>query len=118
LKNGETEFLARLITEETREDHPDALIFVGPKFPLAAKVSREMIQHLGNVDYPVFYLNYSPDPSSYGSRDAMGQIVKKLNGHEYTISRPRDLFTAWSDVLSRILATKQPAESLSFTSNR
>ena len=118
LKNGETEFLARLITEETREDHPDALIFVGPKFPLAAKVSREMIQHLGNVDYPVFYLNYSPDGSSYGSRDAMGQIVKKLNGHEYTISRPRDLFTAWSDVLSRILATKQPAESLSFTSNR
>jgi hypothetical protein len=109
LKNGETGFLARLITEETRPDHPDGLIFVGPKYPLAANVSREIIERLKDLDYPVFYMNYSVDPAYYPWGDSIGHVVKQLRGFQYTISQPRDLLHAWSDIVSRILDANHPA---------
>ena len=41
-RNGETDFLTDLIQKEIRgEDHPDALIFAGPKALLDDNVSRE-----------------------------------------------------------------------------
>ena len=104
LKNGETEFLERLITEETRGDHADGLIFVGPKYPLETNVSREIIEHMRGLDHPVFYLSYGLDSSYYPWRDAIGHVVKELHGFEYDISRPRDLFNAWSDIVSRMLS--------------
>src|ERR1035438_277665 len=67
-KNGEAEFLAGLITEETEEDHPDGLILVSPKYPLS--VPHETIERLRGFEYPVFYLNYSLDPYMHGPLDA------------------------------------------------
>jgi len=101
-KNSETEFLARLITEEMRKDDPDAVIFVSPKYYLGANVSRVIVEPLRDSDHPVFYLNYNANPLSNPWRDAIGRVVKQLRGFEYTISRPRDLFNAWSDIMSRL----------------
>jgi len=112
LKNGETEFLTRLIIEETREDPLDGLIFVSPKYFLDVNVSREIIGHLRGFDHAVFYLNYSLDPSLYPWRDAIGCVVKQMRGFEYTISRPLDLFNAWSDIMSHILNVKRPAGNM------
>jgi hypothetical protein len=102
-KNGESEFLSRLLTEETVEDRPDALIFVSPKYPLDSKIPREIIEQLRGFDHSIFYLNYNPNPAYYPWGDSIGHVVKQLHGLEYTISRPRDLFTAWSDIVSRLV---------------
>jgi hypothetical protein len=112
MKYGETEFLTRLISEEMQDDPTDGLIFVSPKYPLQINISRDVIETFKHTDQPIFYLNYSLDPSYYPWRDAIGRIVKQLHGFEYTIARPRDLFNAWSDVMSHILSSRQMAQGL------
>jgi len=105
-KYGETAFLSNLLAEELMKDHPDALIFVSPKYPLDCNVPREVVDRLRGFDYPVFYLNYNLDALSFPWRDAIGKVVKQLHGLEYSIGRPRELFTAWQDIVSRIIAGK------------
>jgi len=103
-KNSETEFLGTLIQQELRgEDHPDALIFAGPKVLLEENVSRGSLKEIGEVEYPVFYMNYNLQPQSIPWRDAIGSAVKFFRGYEFTISRPRDLWSAMADMVSRIV---------------
>jgi hypothetical protein len=95
------EFLGGLLSEELARNHPDALIFVGPK--TAAEFSvRGALKDLGDPHCPVFYLNYSADPAKDPWRDAIGSVVKLWKGVEYTITRPRDLFVAWNEVMYRL----------------
>jgi len=61
---------------------------------------------LKDLEAPVFYLNYSVDPYSYPRRDVIGHLVKQLHGVEYTITQPRDLFNAWSDIVMRLVSGK------------
>jgi hypothetical protein len=105
-KNGETDFLANLITDEMKNDKPDAVIFASPKVMLEANIPQDSLKQLGEVSYPVFYMNYNLNPQANPWRDAIGNAVKKLKGLEYTISRPRDLGTAWSDIMSHIVKLK------------
>jgi len=106
-KRGETDFLTDLITEEMGSgQHPDAVIFAGPKVMLDEAVAPETLRKLGDVSYPVFYMNYNLDPKVNPWRDAIGTAVKRLNGYEYTISRPRDLWYAWTEIMSRILRSR------------
>src|SRR5579864_2648537 len=104
-KHGETEFLTNLLSKEMNnsKNHPDAVIFAGPKVMLDESVSQESLNRLADVDYPVFYMNYNLNPQANPWRDAIGNAVKHLKGYEYTISRPRDLWYAWSEIMSRIV---------------
>ena len=103
-KHGETEFLTGLLTEEvSNKDHPDAVIFAGPKVMLDNSITQESLNQMANVDYPVFYMNFNLNPQANPWRDAIGNAVKHLKGYEYTISRPRDLWYAWSEIMSRIV---------------
>jgi hypothetical protein len=103
-KRGETEFLTSLIVEEMGSgQHPDAVIFAGPKIIVDGAVPEESLRRLGEIDYPVFYMNYNLDPKTNPWRDVIGNAVKHLRGYEYTISRPRDVWYAWTEILSRIL---------------
>ncbi len=104
-KHGETEFIAGLLTDEVNngKNHPDAVIFAGPKVMLDESVSQESLNHLADVDYPVFYMNFNLNPQANPWRDAIGNAVKHLKGYEYTISRPRDLWYAWTEIMSRIV---------------
>ncbi len=107
LKNSETDFLARLITREMNvKDRPDALIFAGPKVMLDANVPEEALKEVGPPAYPVFYMNYNFNPQANPWRDAIGNTVKYFKGYEYTISRPRDLWNAWTEIMSRIVKFK------------
>jgi hypothetical protein len=115
-KRGETDFLTELITEEMGSgQHPDAVIFAGPKVMLEEAVAPETLRKLSDVTYPVFYMNYNLDPRVNPWRDAIGTAVKRLNGYEYTISRPRDLWYAWTEIMSRILRfhTRKQAQASS-----
>jgi len=103
-KRGESDFLGNLFTQELRpQDHTDAVIFAGPKVMLDNAVPQESLKKVADVEYPVFYMNYNLDPQGVPWRDAIGNAVKYLKGIEYDIARPRDLWNAWGDIMSRIV---------------
>jgi len=59
-RHGEAEFLTKVIRDETKDDsHPDALIFVGPKILMESNISQRDLSTMGEIDYPVFLLNYN-----------------------------------------------------------
>jgi hypothetical protein len=106
-KNGETEFLTNLIQQELGgEDHPDALVFAGPKALLDENVPRDSLKEVGEVEYPVFYMNYNLQPQNTPWRDAIGRAVKFFRGYEFTISKPRDLWAAMTDMVAKIVKFK------------
>ena len=103
-KHGDTDFLTSLLTQEvSNKDHPDAIIFAGPKVMLDDSLPQASLDRLATVDYPVFYMNFNLNPQANPWRDAIGNAVKHLKGYEYTITRPRDLWYAWSEIMSKIV---------------
>ena len=107
-KTGETEFLAALIQKEMGgENHPDALIFASPKAMLEENVPTDSLKEAGEVEFPVFYMNYNLNPETMPWRDGIGRAVKFFRGLEFTISRPRDLWSAVSEMVWRIVSFKQ-----------
>ncbi len=116
-KNGETDFLTNLIQQELGgEDRPDALIFAGPKAMLDENISRDSLEKVGDVEYPVFYMNYNLQPENVPWRDAIGRAVKFFRGYEFTISRPRDLWAAMGDMVSKIVKFRNTRRTASLAS--
>jgi hypothetical protein len=107
-KHGDTDFLTELIKKEmSAPDHPDALVFAGPKIMLDAGVPQETLVPIANdVDYPVFYMNYNLNPNAVPWKDSISRAVKVFRGTEYTISRPRDLWFSVSEMVSRIVKSR------------
>jgi hypothetical protein len=107
-KHGDTDFLTELIKKEmTSADHPDALVFAGPKIMLDAAVPSDTLSPIAtDVDYPVFYMNYNLNPQATPWKDSISRAVKVFRGTEYTISRPRDLWFSVSEMVTRIVKSK------------
>jgi len=105
-KKSETEFLTHLIQDELSNNSTDAVIFAGPKVMLEHPLPNESLQEIADINFPVFYMNYILTPQQTPWRDSIGNVVKRLKGVEYTISRPRDLWNAWSDIMGRIAKSK------------
>jgi hypothetical protein len=107
-KHGEVGFLADLIKKEIANDHPDAVIFAGPKVLLDDSVPEEELKPLASdVTYPVFYMNYNLNPQAVPWRDAIGKAIRPFRGTEFSISRPRDLWFAVAEVVSRVVKSSQ-----------
>ncbi len=104
-KHSDTHFLANLITTEAGrgDKRPDALVFAGPKAMLDANVPEDNLRQVGELDFPVFYMNYILNPQATPWRDAIGNAVKFFKGQEFTISRPRDLWFAVTEMVGRIV---------------
>jgi hypothetical protein len=107
-KHSDMEFLTQLMTKEVKEtpEKLDALIFAGPKVMLDDSLAPDTLKQLSDVKFPVFYMNYNANPQMNPWRDAIGTAVRFLKGAEYTISRPRDLFFAWTEIMGRIVKLK------------
>lgn len=105
-KHSESEFLTKLIQDELASNGSDAVIFAGPKVMLDESIPADSVREMSSISYPVFYMNYNLSPQQNPWRDSIGNVVKRLRGYEYTISRPRDLWTAWSDIIGRIVKLK------------
>lgn len=101
-----SDFLAKLVMDELGKNTADAVIFAGPKVQLTDNVPSDNLKDLASVPFPVFYMNYNLFPTQNPWRDPIGNVVKHLRGIEYTITRPRDLWTSWSDIMSRIVKLK------------
>ena len=108
-KNSEAEFLVELIKAElATEQKPDAAVFAGPKVMLENNPSKEALQEpASEMTFPVFYMNYNLNPQQIPWTDAIGRAVKLFKGTEYTISRPRDLWNSVTEMIARIVKTKQ-----------
>jgi hypothetical protein len=96
------------MASEIKDAHnqPDAVIIAGPKVMLDETVSQDSLKQIGDLKFPVFYMNYNLNPQAVPWRDAIGSAVKYLKGAEFTITRPRDLFFAWSEIIGRIVKSK------------
>jgi hypothetical protein len=107
-KHSDSEFLTNLITSEIKDDKepPDAVIIAGPKVMLDDSIPQEPLKQIGDLRFPLFYMNYNLNPQATPWRDAIGTAVKYLKGAEYTITRPRDLFFVWSEIMGRIVKSK------------
>lgn len=116
-KHGDTQFLADLISNEMAgPERPDAVIFAGPKVMLDENVPQESLKEIGEPQFPVFYMNYNLNPQHNPWRDAIGNAVKYFKGMEFTISRPRDLFYAWTEIMSRIVKSKIASQTANVSS--
>jgi hypothetical protein len=114
--NGPGQFATDLIREHLRKEKSDALVVLGRKSGRETGIPREAMDSLDKPNTLAFYLSYSAEQQSNLWRDPISTIVKHLRGVEYNINRPKDLFNAWSDVVSRIVQTKQtPQVSLAAT---
>jgi hypothetical protein len=118
-KHGDTEFLTDLVRKEVTpnpQNKPDALIFAGPKVMLDANVPEEALKTTGDVDFPVFYMNYNLMPQAVPWKDAISHTVRFFRGYEYTITRPRDLWFAVSEMVSRIVKSRNGRQTSSISS--
>jgi len=107
-KHSETDFLQELIeTEVGNNAHPDAVIFAGPKAMLSADVPQEELRRIGDIECPVFYMNYNLNPQATPWKDSISHAIRAFKGTEYTISRPRDLWVSTSEMFSRIVRSKR-----------
>lgn len=110
--NNPGQFAADLIREHMRTDSPDALVVIGRKATGENPgVSRSALESLQSSSIPAFYLSYDAGRPPSFSRDLLSSIVKRLRGIEYRIVQPKDLFNAWSAVVSRLVHTKQVAHA-------
>lgn len=101
-----SDFLSKLVMTELSNNKSDAVIFAGPKIGLDDNVPPDDLKELASVSFPVFYLNYNLTPVQNPWRDPIGNVVRHFRGYEYTIARPRDLWTSWSDIMTRIVKLK------------
>jgi hypothetical protein len=111
-KHSESDFLASLIGDELAHPDADAVIFAGPKIMLDDNIPQENLKDIAGLPCPVFYMNFNLSPQQNPWRDSIGNVVKKLRGYEYTITRPRDLWASWSDIMSRVVKLKLNAASV------
>jgi hypothetical protein len=107
-KHSETDFLQNLITTEVgASGHPDAVIFAGPKAMLTADVPQDSLRRIGDIDCPVFYMNYTLNPLAVPWKDSISHAIRTFKGTEYNISRPRDLWFSTSEMVGRIVRHKR-----------
>ena len=107
-KQSQTSFLEGLIEQEVSASaHPDAVIFAGPKAMLEADVPKEDLQRIGDIECPVFYMNYNLNPQAVPWKDSISHAIRAFHGTEYTISRPRDLWFSTSEMVNQIIRTKR-----------
>jgi hypothetical protein len=100
--HGEGRFLVRLAAERAKQKRPDALIFIGQKMLNEDGMTRELLAQLGEARCPVFYLTYASSPGQNPWRDLIGSAVKYWRGREFSISRPLDLLSAWSKIVTQL----------------
>jgi hypothetical protein len=77
---------------------------------LDADVPQDDLKRIGDIECPVFYLNYNPNPQAVPWKDSISRAIRVFRGTEYTISRPRDLWFSTTEMVNRIVRSKHERE--------
>jgi len=109
--DGPAQFAADLVRGQLNNANSDVLVVLGPKRGSEIGVSRQTLESFGRPGKPAFYLSYEMGQPPSLWRDPISSIVKRLRGFEYRITRPKDFFHAWSDVVARIMRVKQAPQA-------
>jgi hypothetical protein len=91
------------------------MIIAGPKVMLDADVPPAALKPAADAGFPIFYLNYNRDPQAIPWRDTISKAVKSLRGNEYTITEPRDLYSAVNDIVSRVVKSRNERSASSIS---
>jgi hypothetical protein len=83
------------------------VIFAGPKAMLDTDVPQDELRRIGDIECPVFYMNYNLNPQAVPWKDAISHAIRAFKGTEYTISRPRDLWFSTTEMVNRIVRSKR-----------
>ena len=83
---------------------------------LDTNLPQDTLKEAGDVDFPVFYMNYNLNPQAVPWKDAISHTVHFFRGYEYTITRPRDLWFAVSEMVSRIVKSRNGRQTSSISS--
>lgn len=96
-------FLADLLVAEFRpqQPKPDALIVISPKVMLDRTVSKATLS-AARVECPVFYLNCNAYPRRNPWRGTIGSALRVYHALQYSITGPRDLSSALTDMGSKL----------------
>jgi hypothetical protein len=106
-KHAGTEFLGDLLVQEfSAPDKPDAYVIAGPKTLMEESIPAEKLGPALDKDLPVFYLNYNLSPQAAPWRDALSGAVRLFKGQEFTISKPRDLWFAITELVGKAVKSK------------
>lgn len=106
-KHSSSEFLGDLLVNEiAAPDKPDAYVITGPKTLIEDSIPSEKLKSAPGTDLPVFYLNYNLSPQSTPWRDALSGAVRFFKGQEFTISKPRDLWFAITELVGKVVKSK------------
>ena len=118
-KHGDADFLADLIRTElgASGDRPDAVVFAGPKVMLDANPAKDAMIPGSVVLFPVFYMNYNLNPNAVPWQDAISRAVKLFHGTEYTITRPRELWSSVAEMVNRVVKLKQQSRQASVSAS-
>ncbi len=106
-KNSNSDFLGDLLVNEIgAPEKPDAYVIAGPKTLMEESISSEKLKASPGTDLPVFYLNYNLSPQTTPWRDALSGAIKFFKGQEFTISKPRDLWFAITELVGKVVKSK------------
>ena len=99
---GTDDFLVQLAAQQVLRNQSNALIFVSPKIADYPRLEDRMLDGLGEISCPVFYLSYNPGRVAKGGTDWISAAVRHWRGYEFNIRKPVDLLSVWSNIMSRI----------------
>ena len=106
-KNSNSDFLGDLLVNEIgATEKPDAYVITGPKTLMEESISAEKLKSSPGTDLPVFYLNYNLAPQATPWHDALSGAIKFFKGQEFTISKPRDLWFAITELVGKVVKSK------------
>jgi hypothetical protein len=100
--NGWYRLLSNMVAaERTRENPPDAIIFLGPSIRILDKLPREMLSSCESSGRPIFYLKFSAVPGN-DFPDAIHHLTNACHGTVFTLHNPGDFAEAIAKVQRKI----------------
>jgi hypothetical protein len=107
-RGADVRFFANMLHQEMNAGmEADAFIFIGRDVLFTKRIPPRLFEGLEQNDVPVFFLNYAVLPW----RGIVGNTVKRLQGKEYKIRRPRELSKAVDRLVHEILKPRFPLDS-------
>lgn len=100
-------FVSTLVAEHLNGQTPqaDAIILVGPKVMLEKGLPGEILKLPGSQHLPIFHFVYNTNPRANPWKGALSKVLRSYKGLEYTITLPRDLGKAMTEMMFQLRAS-------------